>query len=295
MNVAASMTGFGRAIVTKDGITVSAEVRSVNNRYLDLTTRLPRILSQREKDIKEIVRSYINRGSLNISIKIEHDANGATPLKVNTSAAKSYYKLLNELRKAVKLRERIKLEHLLNFSEVLEPLDEEQSDELEWNLSQDALRQALGALNAMRSQEGLELANDLCKRIQWMDETIDQIEKLSKEQVPEERKNLQERITQLLEDKFTIDQNRLELEIALIADKLDVTEECVRYRSHNKYFLDALTKGEAAGRKLNFLIQEMNREANTIGSKSNDAAIAHLVVGLKEELEKIREQLQNIE
>ena len=295
MNVTASMTGFGRAIVTKDGITVSAEVRSVNNRYLDLTTRLPRILSQREKDIKEIVRSYINRGSLNISIKIEHDANGATPLKVNTSAAKSYYKLLNELRKAVKLRERIKLEHLLNFSEVLEPLDEEQSDELEWNLSQDALRQALGALNAMRSQEGLELANDLCKRIQWMDETIDQIEKLSKEQVPEERKNLQERITQLLEDKFTIDQNRLELEIALLADKLDVTEECVRYRSHNKYFLDALTKGEAAGRKLNFLIQEMNREANTIGSKSNDAAIAHLVVGLKEELEKIREQLQNIE
>jgi uncharacterized protein (TIGR00255 family) len=295
MNVAASMTGFGRAIVTKDGITVSAEVRSVNNRYLDLTTRLPRILSQREKDIKEIVRSYINRGSLNISIKIEHDANGVTPLKVNTSAAKSYYKLLNELRKAVKLRERIKLEHLLNFSDVLEPLDEEQSDELEWNLSQDALRQALGALNAMRSQEGLELANDLCKRIQWMNETIDQIEKLSKEQVPEERKNLQERITQLLEDKFTIDQNRLELEIALLVDKLDVTEECVRYRSHNKYFLDALTKGEAAGRKLNFLIQEMNREANTIGSKSNDAAIAHLVIGLKEELEKIREQLQNIE
>jgi uncharacterized protein (TIGR00255 family) len=128
-----------------------------------------------------------------------------------------------------------------------------------------------------------------------MNETIDQIEKLSKEQVPEERKNLQERITQLLEDKFTIDQNRLELEIALLVDKLDVTEECVRYRSHNKYFLDALTKGEAAGRKLNFLIQEMNREANTIGSKSNDAAIAHLVIGLKEELEKIREQLQNIE
>jgi uncharacterized protein (TIGR00255 family) len=128
-----------------------------------------------------------------------------------------------------------------------------------------------------------------------MSEAIDKIEQLSKERIPEERKNLHERIAVLIEDKFVIDQNRLELEIALLADKLDVTEECVRYRSHNKFFLDAMKKDENAGRKLNFLIQEMNREANTIGSKTNDATIAYLVVGLKEELEKIREQLQNIE
>ena len=291
----ASMTGFGRAEVNKNGITVSTEVRSVNSRYLDVTLRLPRNFSQREKEIKDIVRSYLNRGNLNMIVKIEHDSNDIVPLKVNKAAAKSYYKLLNEIRKSVKLREHVKLEHLLTFSEVLEPIDEEETDETEWELLQESVRQALESLNTMRSQEGSELAADLEKRIRWMDETLNEVEKLSKERIPEERKNLHERIAELIEDKFTIDQNRLELEIALLVDKLDVTEECVRSRSHNKYFLEALNKNEAAGRKLNFLVQEMNREANTIGSKSSDATIAHLIVGLKEELEKIREQLQNIE
>jgi uncharacterized protein (TIGR00255 family) len=289
------MTGFGRAEVNKNGITVSTEVRSVNSRYLDLTLRLPRNFSQREKEMKDIVRTFLNRGNLNIIVKVEHDSNDVVPLKVNKAAAKSYYKLLNEIRKTVKLPEKVKLEHLLTFSDVLETVDEEETDETEWELVQESVRQALGSLNAMRVQEGSELAADLEKRIRWMDETLNEVEKLSKERIPEERKNLHERIAELVEDKFVIDQNRLELEIALLVDKLDVTEECVRYRSHNKYFLEALNKNEAAGRKLNFLVQEMNREANTIGSKSSDATIAHLIVGLKEELEKIREQLQNIE
>jgi uncharacterized protein (TIGR00255 family) len=289
------MTGFGRAEVNKDGITVSTEVRSVNSRYLDLTLRLPRNFSQREKEMKDIVRTYLNRGNLNIIVKVEHDSNDVVPLKVNKAAAKSYYKLLNEIRKSVKLREQVKLAHLLTFSDVLEPVDEEETDETEWELVQESVRQALQSLNAMRVQEGSELAADLEKRVRWMDETLNEIEKLSKERIPEERKILQERVAELIQDKFVIDQNRLELEIALLVDKLDITEECVRYRSHNKFFLEALNKNEAAGRKLNFVVQEMNREANTIGSKSSDAAIAHLIVGLKEELEKIREQLQNIE
>ncbi|MGD0589574.1 MAG: YicC/YloC family endoribonuclease [Bacteroidota bacterium] len=291
----ASMTGFGRAEISRDGINISAEVRSVNSRYLDLTLRLPRSISQREKELKDIVRTFLNRGNLNITVKIAYDSNGAIPLKVNTGAAKSYFKLLNEIRKSVKIREQVKLEHLLTFSEVLEPVEEEETDEREWELVQETVRQALENLNAMRSQEGSELAKDLEKRIHWMEGTLNEVEKLSKERIPEERKNLHERIAQLIEDKFVLDQNRLELEIALMVDKLDITEECVRYRSHNKFFLEALKKNEAAGRKLNFLVQEMNREANTIGSKSNDAAIAHVIIGLKEELEKIREQLQNIE
>jgi len=289
------MTGFGRGEVSRDGINVSAEVRSVNSRYLDLTLRLPRSISQREKELKDIVRTFLNRGNLNITVKIAYDSNGAIPLKVNTAAAKSYYKLLNEIRKSVKIREQVKLEHLLTFSEVLEPVEEEETDEREWELVQETVRQALENLNAMRSQEGSELAKDLEKRIHWMEGTLNEVEKLSKERIPEERKNLHERIAQLIEDKFVIDQNRLELEIALMVDKLDITEECVRYKSHNKFFLEALNKNEAAGRKLNFLVQEMNREANTIGSKSSDAVIAHMIIGLKEELEKIREQLQNIE
>ena len=290
-----SMTGFGRGEVSRDGINVSAEVRSVNSRYLDLTLRLPRSISQREKELKDIVRTFLNRGNLNITVKIAYDSNGAIPLKVNTAAAKSYYKLLDEIRKSVKIREQVKLEHLLTFSEVLEPVEEEETDEREWELVQETVRQALENLNAMRSQEGSELAKDLEKRIHRMEETLNEVEKLSKERIPEERKNLHERIAQLIEDKFVIDQNRLELEIALMVDKLDITEECVRYKSHNKFFLEALNKNEAAGRKLNFLVQEMNREANTIGSKSSDAVIAHMIIGLKEELEKIREQLQNIE
>jgi uncharacterized protein (TIGR00255 family) len=289
------MTGFGRAEVSRDGINISAEVRSVNSRYLDLTLRLPRSISQREKELKDIVRTFLNRGNLNITVKIAYDSNGAIPLKVNTAAAKSYFKLLNEIRKSVKIREQVKLEHLLTFSEVLEPVEEEETDEREWELVQETVRQALENLNTMRSQEGSELAKDLEKRIHWMEGTLNEVEKLSKERIPEERKNLHERIAQLVEDKFVLDQNRLELEIALMVDKLDITEECVRYRSHNKFFLEALNKNEAAGRKLNFLVQEMNREANTIGSKSSDAAIAHMIIGLKEELEKIREQLQNIE
>jgi len=136
---------------------------------------------------------------------------------------------------------------------------------------------------------------DLKQRVENLDRTLAVIEQQSSERIPEERKRLQERIAQLVSDPKIVDNNRLELEIAILSEKLDVTEECVRFRSHNKMFLAALKDGEAAGRKLNFLIQEMNREANTIGSKVNDAPIAQLVVGMKEELEKVREQLQNIE
>ncbi len=289
------MTGFGRGELTKDGITANVEIRCVNNRFLEVTTRMPRALSQREKEIKDLVRTYVNRGGLSITITVDEEADGQAALSVNSSAAKSYLKLLNELRKATKIKEKVRLEHLLKFSEVFEVPNEEESDERLWNVVVEALHAALKDFNTMRQNEGSELGKDLEKRIRWMDETVNQIEALSKLRIPEERKKLEERITQLLEDKNIIDQNRLELEIALLADKLDVTEECVRFRSHNKFFLEAMASEESAGRKLNFLVQEINREANTIGSKTNDATIAHLVVRMKEELEKIREQLQNIE
>ncbi|MGB2869547.1 MAG: YicC/YloC family endoribonuclease [Bacteroidota bacterium] len=289
------MTGYGRAEISKKGLTASVEVRSVNSRYLEVLTRLPRVLSQREKDVKDIVRTHLNRGSLNVTVKLDHESDGGPSLKVNSAVAKSYFKLLTDLKKAVKLEEPIKLEHLLNFSEILEAEDAEEGDEEEWAAVKEALAKALTELNAMRAKEGKELSKDLAKRVSWMDEAIENIEKLSRNRIPEERKRLQDRIEQLVGDKNLVDQGRLELEIALLSERLDVTEECVRYRSHNKFFLEALAKDDLAGRKLNFLVQEMNREANTIGSKANDATIAHLVVRLKEELEKIREQIQNIE
>jgi uncharacterized protein (TIGR00255 family) len=290
-----SMTGYGRAEVSKKDTTASVEVRGVNSRYLEVTTRLPRTLSHRENDVKELVKGYITRGKVSVLVSLAAETNGALPVKINVDAAKAYYKLLDRLRKEVKLKEPVNLSHLLQFSEVLEGAEENEVGEREWQVVEQTLHKAMKEFNLMRAKEGKVLAKDLKKRIEWIDSTVDRIEKLSRERIPEERKRLQERIVQLVDDKTVVDQNRLELEIALLSDKLDVTEECVRYRSHNKFFLETMVKEEAAGRKLNFLVQEMNREANTIGSKSSDSTIAHLVVQLKEELEKIREQLQNIE
>jgi uncharacterized protein (TIGR00255 family) len=290
----ASMTGYGRGEATHKGITVAVELRSVNSRFLEVTTRLPRTLSLRENEVKEIVRKKISRGKVNLLAVVEREKNGQLPLAINATAAKEYFKLLNQLRKTVRLKETVKLEHLLRFSEVLEQPALEEGDEEEWNVTQTALGAALDDLARMRRNEGEELKKDFRARIAAIEATLSRVEALAKEQVPQERIRLRERVQQLL-DNENLDEGRLEMELALLADRLDVTEECVRFGSHNKFFLQALEDKEPSGRKLNFLIQEMNREANTIGSKSSSSEIAHLVVSVKEELEKIREQLQNIE
>lgn len=289
-----SMTGYGRSEVAKNGITVTVELRSVNNRFLEVTARLPRSLSLRENEIKDLVRRKAGRGKINLLLSVERENGGEIPLKINVAAARGYYKLLNDLRKTVKLKEKVKLEHLLHFTEVIEQEEVEREDEEEWGVVQKALDAALDGLAEMRRQEGRELEKDFRHRIGILEDHLNKVEELSKQQVPTERARLRERVKELLESD-TVDEGRLETELAILADRLDVTEECVRFRSHDKFFLEALKAPESAGRKLNFLIQEMNREANTIGSKSSDTAIAHLVVHMKEELEKIREQLQNIE
>jgi uncharacterized protein (TIGR00255 family) len=197
------------------------------------------------------------------------------------------------LRKAVKSKETVKLDHLLKFSEVLEQESLDSEDEHEWEAMKKALDTALDEIVRMRLGEGKELMNDLNQRVQKLNEMVEKVEFLSKEQVPAERERLRERVSRLTEQP--LDEGRLEMEIVLLADRLDVTEECVRFRSHNKFFREAFDDNEAAGRKLNFLVQEMNREVNTMGAKSSSTEIAHLVVAMKEELEKIREQLQNVE
>ena len=290
----ASMTGFGRGEASADGVTVSVELRTVNSRFLEVAARLPRSLNLRENEIKEIVRRKISRGKVNLLAAVEKEGAGAIPVTINPSAAKSYAKLLNQLRKASGIRAAVRLEHMLQFSDIFEQQELENTDEKEWLVMQKALALALDGLEAMRRNEGGELEKDFRARIALLEERLGRVEELSRAQVPAERARLRERIAQLLE-KEKIDEGRLEMELAMLADRLDVTEECVRFRSHNKFFIDAIASPEAAGRKLNFLIQEMNREANTIGSKSSATEIAHIVVGIKEELERIREQLQNIE
>jgi len=289
-----SMTGYGKGEAAKNGITFTVELRSVNNRFLEISSRVPRSLQQRENEIRDIVRSKIARGKITISVNKEEEENNELAISVDKERTRAIYRLLSQLRKTAKIKEPVKLEHLLHFSEIF-TTQEVEEDETEWKIFLQALHKALDDLKAMRMKEGAELSKDLKRRIERLNTTIDTVESLSIQRIPDERKKLQERIAAMLEDKSIIDNQRLELEIALLSDRLDVTEECVRFRSHNKFFLEALNSKESEGRKLNFLIQEMNREANTIGSKCNDVQIAHLVVGIKEELEKIREQLQNIE
>ncbi len=290
-----SMTGYGRGECSKEGVSALVELRSVNSRFFELGSRLPRSLSLRENEIKEIVRAKVVRGKISLTAALQSETNGKLPLKVNVSAAKSYYKLLGQLRKSLKLKEKVSLDHVLRFSEVFEGGVDEEGVSAEWTAFEGALQLAVRELQTMRANEGQEISKDMVARVEHIQQRLENIETISKQRIPEERTRLQERIAQLLGDKNVIDSQRLELEIALLADKLDVTEECVRFRSHNKFFVEALRNDEAAGRKLNFLIQEMNREANTIGSKSNDTEIAHHIVAIKEDLEKIREQLQNIE
>jgi uncharacterized protein (TIGR00255 family) len=290
-----SMTGYGQGQASRKKTTAVAEVRTVNNRYLEVSSRLPRTLALRENDVKELIRTKLSRGKISVSITLNTGSADELPVKVNLAAAKAYHKLLTDLKKSMKLQGAVTLDHLLKFPEVLETDAIDQDDEEEWALARQALVEALDNVAEMRKREGGELLKDLVHRLRIIETTLDKIELMAKERLPQERERLLVRLHEILEDKRIIDNNRLEMELAIFADRLDLTEECVRFRSHNKFFLKALETEEGAGRKLNFLIQEMNREANTIGSKANHADIAHLVVEVKEELEKIREQLQNIE
>lgn len=289
-----SMTGYGKGEASKNGISFIVELRSVNNRFLEVSSRIPRSLQQKENEIRDIIRTKIARGKVTVNVNKEDESDNELAISVDKDRTKAIYQLLSQLRKHAKIKEPVKLEHLLHFSEIFTTSDVEE-DDTEWKVFQQALQKALNELKTMRMKEGSELSRDMKQRIEKINTTIDTVEALSKQRIPEERKKLQERIAAMLDDKSIMDNQRLELEIALLSDRLDVTEECVRFRSHNKFFLEALNSKDSEGRKLNFLIQEMNREANTIGSKCNDVQIAHLVVGIKEELEKTREQLQNIE
>ncbi len=290
-----SMTGYGRGEVSKNRTSVAVEIRTVNSRYLEVNLRMPGSLSLRENDIKEIVRKSLSRGKINVSVLLTRGNDGDMPLRINEPAAKAYYKLLTSLRKSLKLREEITLDQLLKFPEVLEADGLAELDDAQWTLTRQALAKALENTARMRSKEGMELKKDLVSRLKFIEKKIVEIEKQGAARVPDEKERMRQRLAELLDDRSSIDEKRLEIELAIYADKLDMTEECVRFRSHTMFFRKTMEEEESPGRKLNFLVQEMNREVNTMGSKANDAMIAQNVVVVKEELEKIREQLQNIE
>ena len=291
----ASMTGYGRGEVKKAGKEIFVEVRSLNNRFLDISVRLPKPLSGFEEDARNIVRKYLTRGRINLVVNVKEFTNDKDSFnKVNIELAKNYVKQLKGLKKELHLVGKIRLKHLLVFSDIFLPDVEEEVSEQTWTDIKQALIQALENLKQMRFSEGKQLSIDLIKRIKNLDKNIQEIEKLSNFRVDNELIKLRERIASL-EVNEELHEGRLELEIAILASKLDVTEECIRFKSHNKLFLEILDSEGIVGRKLNFLLQEMTREANTIGAKACDAKISHLVINIKEEVEKLREQVQNIE
>ncbi len=287
------MTGFSRSEMKNGEMECVIETRSVNNRFLDISVRLPRKLMEIELKIKKKVKEKFSRGSMEINISFNNEKKEVN-LTANLEMANVYKKILEELRTSLGMKQEIDLKDLLKFREIIKyELPEENVDEL-WEMIEKNLDIALKKLQENRLLEGTVLLEDILSRIKSILEKVEYIKGQQPMILENYKKKLAERLSKLLEGKKT-DEDRLLQEAAILADRSDISEEIVRLESHLKQFV-ILTKGhEAIGRQLEFLNQEMLREANTITSKANDYKVSQSVVKIKAELEKIREQIQNIE
>ncbi len=288
-----SMTGFSKVETSSNGIKLIVEIRSLNGKGFDINFRMPRQLSYKEMELRDFFRSHISRGTLSVYISIEDD-NTEQKFAINEDIAEQCYNELNNLKKKFRFRDAINLNHLLTFSSIISQNDTIVDEEVIMGLLKKNLKESLNKLEDMKLREGKNIAKDIIQRMKKIQDIVIKIQDISQNRIPQEREKLRNKIAQLFESD-EIDEHRLQMEIVLLADKLDVSEECVRLASHFKFFFEAIKGKEPAGRKINFLLQEFNREINTIGSKANDAMISQYVVNAKEELERIREQIQNIE
>jgi uncharacterized protein (TIGR00255 family) len=290
-----SMTGFGRGEATENGLNATVELKTLNSKFLDVSMRLPQQLQHKELELKEVFQKSIKRGKLNVNVNFSEKDNVDSRFEIDFDKVKSYTKILNKVREAAGISKLLTIKDITNFSDIFISKEEsEQAVEVKWKLVLKATEIAILKLMQMRLHEGEQLKNDLITRVSNIQASVAQILIRTEGRSDEVRKKLKERIRQLIEEE-NIDKERLELEVVLLADKMDITEETVRLKAHLKFFLEAIEQPEPAGRRLNFLTQEINRELNTIGSKANDSKIAHHVVRAKEMLEQIREQIQNVE
>ena len=290
-----SMTGYGRARQMRNKRDITVEVRSVNNRYLDCTVKMPRMYTFAEDAIKNCVQKAVSRGKVDVYITVDASAADVAKVTVNRELAAQYAAALGELAELCgPIAYKVTPETLSRFPDVLTVTKEDEDLE---TVSADlcaVLEEALAAYNQMRAVEGQKLAEDIAGRLVTIENYTSQVEARSPETVAEYRAKLTARMEEVLQST-TIDPQRILTEAAIYADKVAVDEETVRLRSHVAQLRTMLESDEPMGRKMDFLIQEVNRESNTIGSKCNDVAIAQVVVGLKAEVEKMREQVQNIE
>lgn len=289
-----SMTGYGRGEAVLHDRTITVELRAVNNRYLDCTVKIPRLYVFAEEAIKSCVQKQVGRGKVDVFVSIDATAADKIDVSLNKPVADGYYQALKQMQAAYGLTDDISVSLLSRFPDVfLVEKEQGDADVIAGDIVQ-VLTQALADFNAMREREGEKLAQDIQGRAQTIAGLVSQVEERSPQTVAEYREKLRQRMQEVLENT-QLDESRILTEAALFADKVAVDEETVRLRSHLDQLGQMLEQGGAIGRKLDFLIQEFNREANTIGSKCSDVALARVVVELKGEIEKIREQVQNIE
>ena len=292
-----SMTGFGRCRQTVEGHDITVEIRSVNSRYLDCSVKISRAWSYLEERVKPYLQSRgISRGKVDVWIGVEQTDSADTAIALDEGYVKGYLDALYQLRDQFGLRDDISVMSVARNSALFVVQKPEEDVERDWLRALTVLEQATDAFLAVREREGEALASDIRAKLATIEEHVTKIEELSAQDIASYRERLADRIREALADnQITPDETRLLTECAIYADKVAVDEETVRLRTHMKALEEILSSGEPVGRKLDFLLQEMNREINTTGSKCNDAKIAHLVVEVKCLLEKIREQIQNLE
>ncbi len=289
-----SMTGYGRAKGVSDAIEITVELKSVNNRYLDCNIRMPRVYSAIEDSLKAAVTRSISRGKVDVYINIDSSKADNVTVKINKPVADAYMEVLRILEDEYGLSGNVSAIEFARFPDVLQLEKSEADTDVLTKDVGTVLEEALRDFNAMRSREGENMAADINRRLSEIENLTKKAEECSPRTVEEYRTKLEAKMAELLQNK-ELDSTRILMEAAIFADRVAINEETVRLKSHIEQLRKMLTSREPVGRKLDFLIQELNREANTIGSKGNDAEMARIVVDLKAEIEKIREQAQNIE
>jgi len=294
MTLIKSMTGYGRAVETVNGREFTVELRSVNNRYLDCSVRLPRSLSFAEDAVKQAVKNSVTRGKVDVFISLRSESGEEVRIELNKNVLEGYLSAMRQMVSDYQVADDISVSSLSRLPEVFTVERPEVDEEQMLSDLMSVVNKALEGYDAMRLTEGQALDRDLRSRGQTILELVEQVEQGNAQTVRDYRARLEAKLREVLENT-SIDESRILTEAAIFADKVAVDEETVRLRSHLKQMNTMLSGGGAVGRKLDFLLQEMNREANTIGSKCTDVNLARIVVDIKAELEKIREQTQNIE
>lgn len=290
-----SMTGFGHGEVSNDkNQKVTVEMKSVNHRYCDISLKLPKKLAMFEANIRNIMKEYASRGKIDIYVSYEDLSETAVSLHYNQAMAEEYMQVFKKMQEDFNIETKITAEALAKYPEVVTIEEVQQDEEVWWELLEAALRQAAEKFVETRTIEGANLKRDLLGKLDQMAADVAFIEERSPQIISEYRSKLEEKVKEFLEDS-TIEENRIAAEVTLYADKIAVDEEIVRLQSHISSMTDVLESDESIGRKLDFMAQEMNREANTILSKSSDVDLADHAIELKTNVEKVREQIQNIE